>query len=91
MPIRGFSSEAKAEAFGRHLGHLRARPTLANHLVETVTENLRQYRKAATTGQRNAIHREVAEVRLDITSGSRIEPHAVRVVVLHTAVLIAGD
>jgi hypothetical protein len=82
-PIRGFSSEEKAEAFGTHLGHLRARPTLANHLVETVTEHLRQYRKAATNGQRNTMRREVIEVRLDITDGTRLKPYAVRLVVLH--------
>ncbi len=84
-PIRGFSSEEKADAFGHHLGHLRARPALANRLVETVTEHLRQYRKAATKGQRNAMMREVVEVRLDITDGSRMKPHAVRLVVLHQA------
>ncbi len=84
-PIRGFSSEEKAEAFGLHLGHLRARPTLANHLVETVTEHLRQCRKAATTAQRKAMRREVIEVRLDITDGTRLKPHAVRLVVLHRA------
>jgi hypothetical protein len=84
--IRGFSSEEKADAFGRHLGHLRARPALANHLVETVTEHLRQFRKAATNGQRKAMRREFVEVRLDITDGSRMKPHAVRLVVLHKAV-----
>lgn len=84
-PIRGFSSEEKADAFGRHLGHLRARPALANHLVETVSEHLRQHRKAATGGQRKMMAREVAEVRLDITRGSRMKPQAVRVVVLHNA------
>jgi hypothetical protein len=82
-PIRGFSSEEKAEAFGLHLGHLRARPTLAIHLVETVSEHLRQYRKAATESQRKAMRREVVEVRLDITDGTRLMPHAVRLVVLH--------
>jgi hypothetical protein len=82
-PVRGFSSEEKADAFGRHLGHLRARPALANHLVETVTEHLRQYRKASTSGRRKAMRREVAEVRLDITDGTRMKPHAVRIVVLH--------
>lgn len=83
--VRGFSSEEKADAFGRHLGHLRARPALANHLVETVTEHLRQYRKATTKGHRNAMRREVVEVRLDITDGSRMKPHAARLVVLHRA------
>jgi hypothetical protein len=84
-PVRGFASEDKADAFGRHLGHLKARPALANHLVETVSEHLRQHRKAATKGQRNMMAREVSEVRLDITHGSRMKPQAVRVVVLHTA------
>jgi hypothetical protein len=82
-PSRGFATEAAADAFGRHLGLLRARPALANHLVETVTEHLRQYRKAASKGKRNVLKREVIEVRLDIQDGSRMRPHAVRLVVLH--------
>jgi hypothetical protein len=82
-PIRGFSTEADADAFGRHLGHLRSRPALANHLVETITEHLRQFRKDTTEGKRKRFRREVVEVRLDITDGSRMEPHAVRIVVLH--------
>lgn len=84
-PIRGFASEADAVQFGRHLGHLRARPAFSNHLVETVTEHLRQYRKRSSDSARRRIRREVTEIRLDITDGSRLEPRAVRVVVLHRA------
>jgi hypothetical protein len=82
-PIRGFATETQADRFGQHLGHLRARPALATHLVEAVTEHLRQYRKRATKGKRNMLKREIVEVRLDIQDGSRMEPRAVRVVVLH--------
>lgn len=82
-PIRGFASELRADEFGRHLGRLRSRPALANHLVETVTEHLRQFRKGASNGVRRRIRREVAEARLDIADGSRMEPRAVRVVVIH--------
>lgn len=83
MSIRGFATEADADRFGQRLGHLRARPALANHLVETVTEHLRQHRKAASKGKRRALKRAVEEVRLDIQDGSRMKPYAVRVVVLH--------
>jgi hypothetical protein len=83
QPVRGFGTEAAADRFGRHLGHLRARPALANHLVETVTEHLRQFRKNTTSGKRKGLKREVAEVRLDIQDGTRMKPRAVRVVVLH--------
>lgn len=81
--IRGFASEEAADQFGRHLGHLRARPALANHLVEAVTDHLRRHRKATTRGRRKMLTREVEEVRLDIQDGSRMKPHAVRIVVLH--------
>lgn len=83
-PIRGFATERDADRFGEHLGHLRARPALANHLIDTVTEHLRQYRKNASKGKRNMLKREIAEVRLDIQDGSRMEPHAVRLVALHS-------
>ena len=82
--VRGFDTEAAADRFGHHLGHLRARPALANHLVETVTEHLRQFRKNTTSGKRKRLRREVAEVRLDIQDGTRMKPRAVRIVVLHT-------
>lgn len=82
-PIRGFATEEQADRFGQHIGHLRARPALATHLVETVTEHLRQYRKNSSKGKRNMLKREVVEVRLDIQDGTRMQPRAVRVVVLH--------
>lgn len=82
-PVRGFASESDAIAFGRHLGHLRARPAFANRLVEAVTEHLRQFRKNSSEGIRKRTRREITEVRLDITDGSRLDPKAVRLVVLH--------
>lgn len=84
-PIRGFAEEREAVAFGRHLGHLRARPAFANHLVEAVTEHLRQFRKGSSDGIRKRTRREVTEVRIDVTDGSRLDPKAVRLVVLHRA------
>lgn len=80
---RGFATEAAADAFGRHLGYLRSRPALANILVETVTDHLRQHRKAAANSAKRMLKRSIVEVRLHIQDGSRMEPRAVRLVAMH--------
>lgn len=83
VALRGFATEVRADQFGWHLGHLRTRPALANHLIDNVTEHLRQYRKAASKGMRTKIREQVPVVLLDIQKGSRMAPHAVRIVAVH--------
>jgi hypothetical protein len=86
-PMRGFDSEEKAEWFGRKIGRRRARPALANKLVDTVTGLLRERKqvkkpKALKTLTREIWNDDVYRVMLEIESGTRLEPVAVRLHVI---------
>jgi hypothetical protein len=90
-PMRGFSSEDQAEAFGRKIGRRRARPALANRLVDTVTGLVRARKQVRSPGSLKRLTREiwaedVYRIMLDIEGGTRLEPIAVR---LH--VVCRGD
>ncbi|HEX8103573.1 MAG TPA: hypothetical protein VF533_13235 [Solirubrobacteraceae bacterium] len=81
--VRGFDSEAEAERFGLKLGRRRARPALANELVEHITGSLRQRKGIKKPADARKLAREVWKddvyrVLLAIEAGTRLKPTAVK-------------
>jgi hypothetical protein len=86
VPVRGFRSESCAEAFGVQLGRRRARPALANALVDNVTSLIRRRKKAKPgRGKTRDVWQRVHRVMIEIEGGTRLTPAAVRLHVLTVA------
>lgn len=76
-PIRGFASEQEAEEFGKRLGVRRARPALANRLVDAIIALLRGRRGKRKGMWKNQIFRLMLEIE-----GGRLTPVAARLHVI---------
>lgn len=80
---RGFRTEEKAEDFGLRLGRRRARPALANSLVDNVTGLLRAHKQSQRgRGRTRRVWQQVHRVMLEVEDGARLTPAAVRLHVI---------
>lgn len=84
---RGFAAEADAEKFGVKIGRRRARPALANELVDNITSSIRKRKQVKGPADLKKVTREiwnndVYRVMLAIEGGTRLKPAAVQLHVL---------
>lgn len=85
--FRGFKEEDEAEKFGVMIGRRRARPALANELVDNITSLIRQRKQVRKPPAVKKLTRDiwaddVYRVMLAIEGGTRLKPAAVQLHVL---------
>lgn len=75
--VAGFASESEADAFAHLLGVRRARPALANDLVNAINRTLSKKRSNKKKAAKK-IWPKLCRILLDIDEGTRLLPTAVR-------------